>query len=33
MSSPALVSYQIYNEPAYHSGVDYNPHSIAAWRK
>lgn len=33
MASPALVSYQIYNEPAYHSGVDYNPHSIAAWRK
>ena len=30
---PALVSYQIYNEPAYHFGVDYNPHSIAAWRK
>lgn len=33
MSSPALVSYQIYNEPNYAKGVDYNPHSIAAWRK
>ncbi len=30
---PTLVSYQIFNEPAYHHGVDYNPHSIAAWRK
>lgn len=28
-----LVSYQIYNEPNYTKGVDYNPHSIAAWRK
>lgn len=29
----SLVSYQIFNEPAYHWGVDYNPHSIAAYRK
>lgn len=30
---PSVVSYQIYNEPAYHAGVDYNPHSIAAYRR
>jgi hypothetical protein len=30
---PSVVSYQIYNEPAYHGNVDYNPHSIAAYRK
>ncbi len=33
MDYKTLVSYQIFNEPAYHNGVDYNPHSIAAWRK
>ena len=33
MPFPSLVSYQIFNEPAYHYGVDYNPHSIAAYRK
>ena len=33
MAFPSLVSYQIFNEPAYHYGVDYNPHSIAAYRK
>ena len=33
MDDPTLVSYQIFNEPAYHYGVDYNPHSIAAYRK
>ncbi|HBP37200.1 MAG TPA: hypothetical protein DD640_00340 [Clostridiales bacterium] len=30
---PSVVSHQIYNEPAYHFGVDYNPHSIAAYRR
>ena len=33
MPYSTLVSYQIFNEPAYHHGVDYNPHSIAAYRK
>lgn len=32
---PSVVSFQIYNEPAYPSKdhYDYNPHSIVAWRK
>lgn len=32
---PSVVSFQIYNEPAYPTKehYDYNPHSINAWRK
>jgi hypothetical protein len=32
---PSVVSFQIYNEPAYPTKgyYDYNPHSIIAWRK
>lgn len=32
---PSLVSFQIYNEPAYPSQdfYDYNPHSLTAWRR